>query len=306
MESILLQDIHLGDENFWGEFQYYWKNSNYRKALEVLTDNQQLVTKYVSADWLNSLTALVYQLEILPDNLNKKQIKTSFYPPANLEVGDIWFQLELGDVLIDVNTYVLSSTSSFVVGSYNGTLINSVAYSNEEVVIINQEIDEINHTVTFSAELEHDAILCIIYSTDNTHVVASTTSISIGTTSFQMSYSGNLLSAMFLDNNNNIQLVNLSVGASSVNYNLLEPTSVVASGRIVYIPTQYLSDILNFSTKTFSNTSTTLLTNGYMVNCFLTDSSNNVVIGDVSFDFIEANINVPQNSSSLKCDLYYT
>lgn len=307
MNLSLLQDIHLSDENFWSDFLYYWNAQNYTRAINILQENQQLVTKYVSAEWLNALTAFVYQLETLPDNLNKKQIIVSYLPP-DLETGGIWFQLQMGDILINVYTAYIPAGSTSVSINYSNTLINAVAYKNNEEVIVNQVINESGHTVTFSLnEAITNPVVCMVYTTNNANVVVNTVSASSGTNSFQVTYSGSLLSVMYLDNSNNRQFSDLTIGTTAVTYNLGSSSSTTTKGRVVYIPTNQLSNILKVSSKTFSSTTTTLLCDGYMVSCFLTDASDKVIQGDVGFDLTDAVINIPQNNnSSIKCVLYYT
>lgn len=308
MSLELLQDIHLSDDSFWTDFQYYWKNGSYSRALQILEENQELVTKYVTAEWFNALTALVYQLETLPDDFNKKQIKVSYLPP-DLEVGDIWFQLELGTLTIDVNMFIIPAGSTSVVATYSNSLINAVAFKNNEEVLVNQVVDETNHSVTFSIGESLDyPVICMVYSTNNSHLVASVVSESSGINNFTIPYSGALLSVMYLDQSNNRNMVNLTIDNANVGFSLSENTSAVTKGRVVYIPTVYLSEILNVSSSNFTTTSSTLLCDGYMVNCFVVDNSDNsVVLTDVIFSLNNAIIGVPQNTNlSLNCTLYYT
>lgn len=305
MNLSLLQDIQCSDVNAWTQFQYYWERNNYSEALNVLNYNPQLVTKYVGAEWLNALTALVYQLEIW--GLERNQIKVSYLPPPNLKVGEVWFQLELNDLVVDVNVYTIPTGGTSVVGSYTNTLIDAVAFKDEAVITINQLINETGHTVTFSTgEPQTEPITCIIYSIDSTDIVVNTTTATSGT-SLQASYSGSLLSVMLLDNSNNRQLTNTTITSSTVNYSLREALTSTVKGRIVSIPTNKLADILNTSNQSFSSTSATLVCDGYLVSCFVTDSSNNVIQTDIGFELNTAIIGASQNSgATLNCVLYYT
>lgn len=308
MSLELLQDIHLSDDSFWTDFQYYWKNGSYTRALQILEENQELVTKYVSAEWFNALTAFIYQLETLPDDFNKKQIKVSYLPP-DLEVGDIWFQLELGTLTIDANMFIIPVGSTSVVATYSNSLINAVAFKNNEEVLVNQVVDETNHSVTFSIGESLDyPVICMVYSTNNSHLVVNVVSESAGINSFTIPYSGALLSVMYLDQSNNRNMVNLTIDNANVGFSLSENTDAVTKGRVVYIPTAYLSEILNVSSSSFTTTSSTLLCDGYMVNCFVVNNSDNsVVLTDVTFSLNNAIIGVSQNTNlSLNCTLYYT
>lgn len=308
MSLELLQDIHLSDDNFWTDFQYYWSHGAYSRALKILQDNQQLVTKYASAEWFNALTTFIYQLETLPNNFNKKQIKVSYIPP-DLDIGDIWFQLELGDINIDVGMFIIPAGSTSVTGTYSNTLINAVAFKNLEEILINQIIDETNHSVIFSLGESLDyPVICMVYSTNNSHLVVSVVSESSGINNFTIPYSGVLLSIMYLDQTNNRNIVDLSINSDNVLFSLSANTTAVTKGRLAYIPATYLSEILNVDSSNFSGISSTILCDGYMANCFVIDiSNNNIVLTDVVFNLKNAIIKVPQNTNlSLNCTLYYT
>lgn len=307
MNLNLLQDIHLNDQTLWNEFKYYWENKNYTRAIDIIKNNQQLQSKQVNASWFNELTNTIYQLETVPP-WNKKQIVLSYLPPK-LELGDIWFQIQIVNLLINVYMSIIPTNLTTWEVEYTDTLINAISFCNNEEIITNQLIDENNHTITFSVEETYtDPIVCMVYTTDNSDVVISKNNVSSGTSSFQMSYSGSLLSAMYLDSSGNKQMANINIQSSTVNYSLNSALTSTSVGRIVYIPTNYLSDILNVSNKTFSSTTETLICNGYMVGYFIKDSLGNSILGDIGdFSLNEAIINVPQNSnSSLNCVLYYT
>jgi hypothetical protein len=307
MSLSLLQDLQLSDENFLDNFKYFWENKDYTRAIDILKNNQQLATKYASAEWFNHLTDYIYQLETVSSDWDKKQIVVSYLPPDS-KPGDIWFQIQLGSILINVYISILSIGSTTTSISYEDTLINAVAFSGGEEIITNQVINESGHTVTFSiGEVYDKLITCIVYSTDNANVVVDTDSIITGTTTFQMSYSGALLSAIYLDNSNNKQIVNMNIQSSYITYTLNTASTVATVGRIVYIPTNKLGEILHASSQTFSSIMTTLLCEGYMVNCFITDYLNDIVLGNVEFYLNNAVIRLPQNTNnSFNCILYYT
>lgn len=307
MNLSLLQDLHLNDENLLNEFKYFWENKDYTRAISILENNQQLVTKYANAEWFNCLTDYVYQLENVPSDWGKKQIVVSYLPP-NLNPGDIWFQIQLGSLSINVYVSTLEIGSTTTSITYDDTLINAVAFSGEEEIITNQVIDESEHTVTFSIDEAYDKLItCIVYTTDNVNVVVGTNSVATGTTTFQMSYSGALLSAMYLDNSNNKQIVNMNIQSSQIVYALNSASTVATKGRIVYIPTNKLGEILYVSNTVFSSVISVLLCEGYMVNCFVIDSLKNIVLSDVEFDLNKAIIKLPQNTNnSFDCTLYYT
>lgn len=308
-----LQDIHISDESLWVEFKYYWDNGNYTKALEVINNNQQLLTKYTNAEWFNNLTDLIYELEVLPSDFNKKKIVVSYLPP-DLEIGDIWFQLEVEEVKINVYMNVIPANSTSVTISYDNNLIDALAFKNNELVLTEQTIDEEDGTVTFSIGQAIDKpIVCMVYSTNNANVVVSYVYGAVGTNNLQVSYSGTLLSAMLYKPinatfSNERIITDLTVESSTVNFSLEESTTTAITGRAVYIPTNQLSSILNTSSSVFSTNSSTLVSDGYLVNSFIKNSSTKeVVVGDVCLDLQNTIINVPQNSGiDLNCDIYYT
>lgn len=308
-----LQDIHISDESLWVEFKYYWDNGNYTKALEVINNNQQLLTKYTNAEWFNNLTNLIYELEILPNNFNKKKIVVSYLPP-DLEVGDIWFQLEAEEVKINVYMNVIPPNSTSVMISYSNNLIEALAFKNNELVLTEQTIDEEDGTVTFSIGQATDKpIVCMVYSTNNASVLTSYNFASVGADNLQVSYSGTLLSAMLYKPINatflNEKIItDLTIETSAIGFSMEESTTTAITGRTVYIPTNQLSSILSTSSSAFSTNSSTLVSDGYLVNSFIKNSSTKeVIVGDVCLDLQNTIINVPQNSGvALNCDIYYT
>lgn len=289
MSLELLQDIHLSDDEFWTEFQYYWKNGNYSRALQILEENQELVTKYVSAEWFNSLTTFIYQLETLPDNFNKKQIKVSYLPP-DLEVGDIWFQLELGEINIDVKMSIIPAGSTSVTTTYSNTLINALAFKNNEEVLVNQVINETNHSVTFSISESLDyPVICMVYYSNNSNLEINTINFSVGDEMFVVGYSGEILSVVCLqDNNKNI--VNIYDYNSNELFFKMNPATENGIIRICSIPSANLNEILNVNSENLSGTVLRLTCDGYMVNSILTQAGtlelgiNNVSESVVTFN----------------------
>lgn len=309
MSLELLQDIHFSDEEFWTSFQYYWKNGNYSMALDILKENQELVTKYVDAEWFNSLTNFIYYLETLPDNLNKKRIVVSYFPP-DLDSGDVWFQLDVNGVKINVYMNFIFPNSTSVTINYSDKLIEALAFKNNELALINETIDETNHTVTFSLDESLDkAVVCMVYSTANSSVVVKTASTSASSSpkTFSITYTGTLLSIMCLNSSGVRSMNNLTINNSSVGFNLYGNPEAL-TGRIVYIPTNQLVNILNTQSTVFSNKTAVLPCNGYLVNSFLKQtSSNEVLLGDINLVLKNLVVDVLQNiNTSIECKIYYT
>lgn len=319
MSLSLLQDIHITDKNNWKDFLSYWKSGKYPKAKQLLENTEELSTKYVDAEWFNSLTDFIYGLEILPNNFTKKKIVVSYLPP-DLEVGDIWFQLEMGGINVNVFTNVIStnSTSTTITYNSNDILINAIAYKNNEVITINQNIDEPNNQVTFSVNEAPDHIItCMVFSVNNINVQVDRYTPSVGSDDFTMSYNGSLLSVMYLDESGNRSMTNLTFATRPTGFRILfdlgSPISSSSTkGRIVYISSSHLSEILKTGSSSFSSTNEILLCDGYLTECFITQPTSTsgvkeVILGDISFVLQNAIIGVEQNvNTSLDCVIYYT
>lgn len=96
------QDIQIPDRNLWSQIHSLWKNGNYAQAISIL-QNIQLVDKWNDANKINQLTSKIVYLEKLDDPSFKKGIPiTSEYPPANINLNQVWFDTGDGAVPDDV------------------------------------------------------------------------------------------------------------------------------------------------------------------------------------------------------------
>lgn len=306
MSNKIFQDIHLTDEQLWLTFQQYWKTGNYLAAKNLLDSNKQLITKYANAEWYNSLTDLIYQLQNYPE-FNKNQIIVSYLPP-DLEVGEIYFQIDSDNLKINSIMKSIPKGSTTTTITYEDTLIEALAFEQGSLILLDQTIDETNKTVTFTTNSKvHQNIVCLVYSTDDSNLVVSNVTINAGSTTSQDSYSGELLSTMILDNNER-NLIEASFTSSQITFNFENPTENQVVSRVCYIPTSYLDDILNKSTGTISTSSTllSLLCKGFMVSSLIS-MSQNLVLADVEFVLDKANISTRiEPTSNLNCTIYYT
>lgn len=96
------QDIQIPDRNLWSQIHSLWQNGNYTQVISIL-QNIQLVDKWNDANKINQLTSKIVYLEKLDDPSFKKGIPiTSEYPPANINLNQVWFDTGDGAVPDDV------------------------------------------------------------------------------------------------------------------------------------------------------------------------------------------------------------
>lgn len=306
MSLEVLQDIHLSDKELWQEFRYLWDNGAYITAIQLLNQNQQLATKYVTAEWMTTLGNLVYTLENLPIDF-KKKIIVSYLPPE-LEVGDIWFQIQIGELNINVSVGQIEIGNLSTTISYSDTFINAIAFKDCKEIVVNQVINETNHQVTFSInEVLDYQVTCLVFSTDNANLITRNYTLSYDSTTVNFVYTGVILSAYSLDNNNNRCMCEKQIDPQTGEFVFKgNPIKANYKLRLICIPSEYLADILNSDSGTLTGDTVTLICDGYMVNSFVMDSNNNFVIVDTSFINNQAIFNASQNTETLSVQLYYT
>lgn len=301
----LLQDIHLSDKELWSNFQVYWNGGNYVAAVNLLNANQQLVTKYVSADWLNGLTTLVYVLENNSDPIFKAdRIVLSFIPPS-LESGQVYFQLEDSNTIINVYMDIITSSNTSVAISYDDTLINFMAFQNLQQV--DTDVQLTSGTVTFSvAEALSESIICLVFSSADVNVYSGT--ITNPSTSTSVSFSGTLLNA-YVVSSQYICNCDITVGNGTVIFSVPSLASgITLTCYVVSIANTYISQEVGTDTGTISTSSTsvTLDCDGYLINHILTQN-NNIIKTDVELVGTKVVIStIEQPSSSINATVYYT
>ena len=302
----LLQDIHLSDKELWSNFQVYWNEGNYVAAVNLLNANQQLVTKYVSANWLNGLTALVYLLENNSDPTFKADRINVSYVPSSLDTGEVYFELQEGSSVINVKVGAIGSSATSTTIGYNGTFINAIAFQNLQQVEANIGLSG-NFAIFSVAEAPEDTITCLVFSSSD--VDSTVNGISYPTTTKTISFTGTLLNAYAVMSGSIIQC-DITVGSNQVVFNI--PS--LASGNsvncyVVSIDTDYiLEGEVNKDTGTIStsSTSTTLDCDGYLINHILTQN-NNIIKTDVELVGTEVVISTTeQPSSTINATVYYT
>lgn len=88
------QDIQLADVSLWNQIQTAWNQGNYNHVAN-LVQNSQLIDKATLAAVLNALTDSIVDVENLNDpDFLKYLIQVSTTPPAGLEQGQIYFELD--------------------------------------------------------------------------------------------------------------------------------------------------------------------------------------------------------------------
>ena len=88
------QDIQLADVSLWNQIQTAWNQGNYNHVVN-LAQNSQLIDKATLAAVLNALTNSIVDVENLNDpGFLKYLIQVSTTPPAGLEQGQIYFELD--------------------------------------------------------------------------------------------------------------------------------------------------------------------------------------------------------------------
>ena len=87
------QDIQLVDVSLWNQIQTAWGQGNYNHVVN-LVQNSQLIDKATLAAILNALTDSIVDVENLNDpDFLKHLIQVSAIPPAGLEQGQVYFEL---------------------------------------------------------------------------------------------------------------------------------------------------------------------------------------------------------------------
>lgn len=87
------QDIQLADVSLWNQIQTAWGQGNYNNVVD-LVQNSQLTNKVILAAILNALTGKIVDVENLNDpDFLKYLIQVSRLPPAGLEQGQVYFEL---------------------------------------------------------------------------------------------------------------------------------------------------------------------------------------------------------------------
>ena len=309
MSVALIQDIHLSDEELWKAFQKYWGENNYVAAINLLNRNQQLATKYVSAEWINSLTALVYQLELNEDpDLKKNKIKISYLPPA-LEVGQIYFQIQIGEINVDVaiGTIDVNSTSTTV--NYSDKLIGVITLQDLKIVKTNLVMNT-SSVVCSVAENPTQPILCLVFYTDSTYVTI-TEQTSTGT-SKTISYTNTLVSAFVKDSSNNIVDCDVQLTNSNVIFSTAQ--SISLTYRIVTINNNQIGTFIHQGINIIPANITNMgivSCEGYlinMLNSFINDNNNNeIILTDV--ELIGGTVVVRLDelyNKQIDCMVYYT
>ena len=88
------QDIQLADVSLWNQIQTAWNQGNYNHVVN-LVQNSQLIDKAILAAVLNTLTGRIVDVENLNDpDFLKNLIQVSTTPPAGLEQGQVYFELD--------------------------------------------------------------------------------------------------------------------------------------------------------------------------------------------------------------------
>ena len=302
----LLQDIHLSDKELWSNFQDYWDSGNYVAAINLLNANQQLVTKYVSANWLNGLTALVYALENNSDPTFKADRILLSYIPPSLEIGQVYFQLEVFNTIINVSIGAIDTTHTSNIVSFNGTFINAMAF--QDLQQVDTDIQLSGSTATFSVAEEPDkTITCIVFSSSD--VVRSIYNLYSPNTSATINFTGTLLSAIPLVHGV-VTTCDISISNNQAVFSIdsaLSGTNILCC--VITVDTDYITEgEINVDTDIISTSSTsaTLDCDGYLINHILTQS-NNIIKTDVELVGAKVVISTAeQPSSPINATVYYT
>lgn len=274
----LVQDIHLSDVELWEYFKKYWDDRNYVAALQLLNTNQKLLTKYLSAEWLNALTSLVYELENNSDpDFKADKIQLSYIPPA-LETGGVYFQLSDDNMNILVSMGFIQTGTSSVTISYpstDTTLVNFMAFDN--LALCKTDVTIGVSDVTFStAENVTRPIVCLVFYAPNELVSVATGSIDPFSIEAEIecddhqSMSNYFLSTYAVDSATNkvITCDNIMRQFPYCYFELAEPPSSTVLCYVVYTDEYYLLTQSDTETITSPNTQTILNCFGYLVNLF--------------------------------------
>lgn len=283
MSVNLLQDIHFTDEQLWSNFQNYWTQGNYIAALNLLNQNQQLVTKFVNADWFNNLTNLIYQLENNEDvNFKSDKIKTSYIPPS-LEEGQIWFQIEMGEININVAMQILAPGSIYADVAYTNKLINAIAFQDLEVVKTDVLI-YLNDVVFLLPEPIEKPLICLVFYTDSPYITVTNTTSS--SRNVNINYTGQVVATFVKDADMNPVECDVSID-SQVHFSTSTATSLTYT--VVTITTAQIGNLIKRSVGNILTTAKTvkLVCENYLISYItrqLVDGNNKYVLTDVTFD----------------------
>lgn len=267
----LVQDIHLSDVDLWGYFKKYWDDKNYVAALNLLNNNQQLLSKYLSADWLNALTSLVYELENNSDpEFKSDKIELSYIPPA-LESGGVYFQLNDTNVRIGVGIDFIQTGTNSVSIPYQDTLINFMSF--DDLALCKTDVTLGSSSVTFSTNANvSNPITCLVFYGASEQVMVETGQIGTSQTEVEIECdsmpSGYILSAYAVDTSTNkvITCNQIARYYPFCFFELAEPPSASVNCFVVYTE-EALTDS-DTKTITTSNVQTILDCFGYLVNLF--------------------------------------
>lgn len=93
--KIMMQDVHLSDEELWKQFVAYCQQNNYTMAQSILLSNPGLQKKTMSAANLNHLTNNIYAMEeFYNDNpFDKEQVPVTSTQPTGQTSGQLWFKI---------------------------------------------------------------------------------------------------------------------------------------------------------------------------------------------------------------------
>lgn len=96
LPKTMYEDIHISDNELYQSFLEDISNGNYSSALNILSTNDQLQKKAMSADNINLITSNLVYLQNLNYNntgLQKDRIEVSTSPPASITSGTVWYQI---------------------------------------------------------------------------------------------------------------------------------------------------------------------------------------------------------------------
>ena len=304
-----LQDIHLTEVQFWQAVQLYWNQQNYEAIINLIETNQQIITKYANAEWFNKLTNLIYTLENYnDDDFKSDKIKVGYLPP-DLEIDEIFFQIEIGDLLINFYLESINTGSTSKTINYEGTLINAITFKNNQVVITDISIDEVNQQVTFSIGKAIDnPVLCAVYSTTDTNVHVASDELAIGDTVKNIYFGNNntVLSTIYTENSY-IENVDITYTTDTIIFNLQDNATIAGIARVVYVNTSYLSNVANISqgSLTSTNTELLLLCDGYPVNFITQTTGGGVIITDILLLLNQAIFSIAKQGTTVNCTIFY-
>ena len=89
------QDIHISDVDLWKQFLTLWGQGDYPSAIQILTDNPQLQTKYMGSSIINFLHDELTTLQQTSQDPSFKadKIQVATQAPV-LNAGEVYFQIQ--------------------------------------------------------------------------------------------------------------------------------------------------------------------------------------------------------------------